>query len=254
MIFRTILGSILLTMAHVAISAQTLHFASEATYPPFESMDQQGHIIGFDIDIANALCAQMHAECHFSNQPWNSLIPSLKLGKFDAVISSMAITDERKHQVSFTDPYYLNSASFVAAVNHTLQLTPSGLQNKIVGVQEGTVLEQYLRQAYGQGVKIKTYPSIRDAFLDLQSGRVNTVFADTPIIQAWVNKQPAHTFAMIGQPISGGALFQEGFGIAVRKDNTALVKQLNQALAVIKADGTYDKIYEQYFGKPTQQQ
>jgi arginine transport system substrate-binding protein len=232
-----------------AFSDQTIRFAMEATYPPFEYMNPKGEILGFDVDVAKALCNQIQAQCQFSNQPWNSLIPSLKLGKFDALISSIAITPEREKQVSFTAPYYINSAVFVSPLAENLQISKAGLQGKSIGVQEGTVLEQYINQTFGNGVIVKTYPSILDAFLDLQSGRVNAVFTDTPIAKDWLAKQPTKNFVEAGQPIEGGSLFQEGFGIAVRKGNQQLLNQLNQALAAIKQNGTYDKIYQQYFEK-----
>src|SRR5690606_17599012 len=103
-----------LFMLSSSIFAQTIKFAMEATYPPFEYVDASGNIKGFDVDIANALCQQLKAQCEFSNQPFNSLIPSLQLGKFDAIISALGITTERAKQVSFTNPYYQPSGSFVA--------------------------------------------------------------------------------------------------------------------------------------------
>ncbi len=226
---------------------KTLTFATEATYPPFEFVDNSGKIQGFDIDIAKALCSEMKTQCTFVNQPWDSLIPSLKLGKFDAVIGAMQITEARKKVVDFTNPYYTPTASFVAKNNSTLSITADGLKGKTIGVQGGTTMEQYLQGVYGNAITVKSYASIQDAFLDLTSGRVDAVFGDTPIIVDWLKKHGDTQFKLVGQTISDSHYFGIGDGIAIRKGNSELLNALNKALSDIKANGTYDKIIQQYF-------
>jgi len=233
----------ILTQVSFADAITSIHFATEATYPPFEYVDSSGTIKGFDIEIAQALCQAMKASCTFSNQAFNSLIPSLLLGKFDAIISALGITKERQQQVAFTNPYYQPSGSFVASIakKYTLQ----DLDGKTIGVQAGTTYEKYLRDTYDDRITIKTYTSIQDAFLDLQSERIDMVLADTPIIQAWVKQDKQ--FGMIDKPIVNANYFGAGYGIAVRPDNTSLLQGLNKALADIKANGMYDKIEKKYF-------
>jgi arginine transport system substrate-binding protein len=226
---------------------KTITFATEATYPPYEYVDNSGKIQGFDIDIAKALCAEMKVQCTFINQPWDSLIPSLKLGKFDAIVSAMQITEARKKVVDFTDPYYTPTASFVAKNTSDISITPEGIKGKIIGVQGGTTMEQYLQGTYGNSITIKSYASIQDAFLDLTSGRVNAVFGDTPIILDWLKKHGENQFKTVGQSVSDTHYFGIGDGIAIRKDNSDLLNALNKALSEIKANGTYDKIIQRYF-------
>lgn len=226
---------------------KTIRFATEATYPPFEFIDESGQIKGFDIDIANALCKKMNVQCTFSNQSFSSLIPSLKIGKFDALISALGITAERETQVEFTHAYYEPSGSFIAAIPKHYAF--SDILGKVVGVQQSSTFEIYLKGKYGSKVTTKTYASMQDAFLDLISGRVDMVFADTPIAQTWVKQNDnGKQFAIIEKPIINPSYFGKGYGIAVRKEDTALLKAFNKALADIKADGTYHKISQHYFG------
>lgn len=229
---------------------QTINFATEATYPPFEYVDPNGKIQGYDIDLANALCQQMHVQCTFTNQPWDSLVPSLKLGKFDALISALAITDTRKQQVDFTDPYLSTTAIFVAPVASHLSISPGNLKDKTIGVQGGTTFEQYLMAEYPDIIKIKTYNSIQDAFLDLASGRVDAVLGDTPSIVDWLHKHDtAEKYEQVGEPVINPKFFGIGYAIAVQKGNKELVDAFNAALNEIKLNGTYQKINEKFFAE-----
>jgi arginine transport system substrate-binding protein len=225
---------------------KTIRFATEATYPPFEFIDASGKIKGFDIDIANALCKKLNAQCTFSHQSFNSLIPSLNIGKFDALISALGITAERQKQVAFTHPYYEPSGSFIAAKSKNYAL--SDIPSKIVGVQQSSTFETYIRDKYAGKVTMKTYASIQDAFLDLVSGRLDIVLADTPIALAWFKQDKnGINYSIIDKPIVDPTYFGAGYGIAVRKDEQALLNALNKALAEIKADGTYATIAKTYF-------
>ncbi len=228
-------------------NAAPVSFATDATYPPFESVDASGQLQGFDIDVIKALCEKMQAQCTFVNQPWDSLIPALQANKFDAMFGAMNITAEREKQVDFTVPYYFNSASLVASKAKKLTLDVNSLHGKTIGVLAGATFLQYLQEKYGTAVKVNTYASEQTAFLDLTSGRIDAVMGDTPLVKTWL-KQHNDDYAIVGQPINDAKYFGQGYGIAVRKGNTQLVDQLNQAIKAIKDDGTYKKIEEQYFG------
>ncbi len=229
---------------------QTIKFAMEATYPPFESVSAEGNLVGFDIDIANSICHKMNAVCIFINSPWESLIPGLKLGKFDAIISALMITPEREKQVAFSQSYYVSTASFVAAKTQSFAPLPAGLAGKRVGVQGGTAMENYMRGYYkNSAITVKTYASISDAFLDLKSGRIDAVLADTSIAKNWLAKLAKPDYEIVGPPISDTTYFGQGLGIAVNKKNTALLEEINQSLTAIKADGTYQRLVTKYFGQ-----
>lgn len=227
---------------------KVIHFATEATYPPFEYVDASGQIKGFDIDVAKEVCKRSGVQCTFSNQPWDSLIPGLKLGKFDALISAMAITDVRKKQVDFTNPYLESTAIFIAPKNSHLTLDPSSLKNKTIGVQGGTTFAQYLKAHYGNQVKIKEYTGIQDVLLDLHSGRVDGVIGDTPVLLQWLNVKDNQGFAQVGNVIQSPEFFGSGYGIAVQKDNTELLTAFNNALTQMKQEGMLKKESEQFFG------
>lgn len=229
-----------------------IHFAMEATYPPFESMDANGQIEGFDVDLAKAICVAINAECTFSNQPFSSLIPSIEIGKYDAVISSMSVTDERKKQVNFTESYYEPSGAFVAPMSEKASL--NAITGKIIGVQQGSTYESYLKDKYPDGrVNIKKYASVQDAFLDLIAGRVDMVLADTPIVTHWLMKvDHGDEYAIVDKPIIDHAYFGTGYAIAVNKNNADLLELLNRGLAQVKKDGTLAKLIKTYFGNMKQ--
>jgi len=232
-----------------AAETKPLLLATEASYPPFESINSQGQMVGFDIDILNAVCAHINASCRFVNQPWDSLIPGLELGKFDVIFGAMNITEERQKRVDFTKPYYVNTGTFVAAKSAHLSLNPNDLKGKTIGVQSATTYNYYAQARYGNTARVNTYPSIQDAFLDLQAGRVDLVFGDTPIMLQWLHSGVnADSYTAVGQPITDAKFFGAGDGFAVKKGNTDLLHQLDQGLNAIKADGAYKKIQLKYFG------
>jgi arginine transport system substrate-binding protein len=232
-----------------SVLAQTIKFGTEATYPPFESMSPAGQIQGFDIDMANAICAELKAKCVFANQPFDGLIPSLSIGKFDALIAALNITDARAKVVDFTIPYYASTASFVAAKNVNFDTTPGKMKNKIIGVQQGTTLQTYLKKIYGKDVTVKTYASEESAFLDLAAGRLDAVMGDTPLVINWLHQHGKNQFHIVGAAVNDPAYFGSGYGIAVKKGNTVLLNQLNSAIRVLEKNGTTKKIANHYFSE-----
>jgi len=232
----------LLASAFSATAADKISFASSATYPPFESLDANNQIVGFDIDLAKALCKQMQAECTFTNQAFDSLIPALKFKKYDAVISGMDITPERSKQVAFSAPYYANSAVVIAKKGAFSAFDQ--LKGKRIGMENGTTHQKYLQDKHPE-VKTVAYDSYQNAIIDLKNGRLDGVFGDTAVVNEWLKTNPQLGTAT--DKVTDPQYFGTGLGIAVRPDNIALLKKLNDALEAIKADGTYQKINDQWF-------
>ncbi len=226
--------------------AETIRFGMEATYPPFEYFDDNNQLTGFDVELARALCAELKATCEFNNQPFDSLIPSLRFRRFDAIISGMDITPARREQVAFSDPYYENSAVFLARKNSNLS-DQSSLIGKTVGVQNGSTHQAYLiKELEKKGVKSRSYDNIHNALLDMSNGRVHAVFADTAVANEWLAGHGKGEFEPVGEKVKDPNYFGIGMGIATRLDNP-LVEKLNGALAAVKANGIYQTLYTKYF-------
>ncbi|HMT03232.1 MAG TPA: transporter substrate-binding domain-containing protein [Burkholderiales bacterium] len=228
---------------------KVITFATEATYPPFETVAPSGELQGFDIDIANSICEKLKAKCVFLNQPFDSLIVNLQIGKFDAIIAAMSITPDRQKVVNFTNPYYINSLSFIARKDINFDITPGKFKNKTVGVQQGTTFANYLNKVYGKNINVKTYVSTEMAFLDLANGRIDTVMGDTPLLKVWMQDHGNDQYHFIGNPITDSKLLGVGNGIAVNKNNKQLLNSFNKAIEQIRKDGTMKKIENKYFAR-----
>lgn len=239
---KLLLATLLATSA--ITNAQTITFAMEPSYPPFELTNEKGEIIGFDVDIANAICKEIQATCHFKSQSFDSLIPSLIKGRggFDAAISAIDITEARAKQVDFSDAYYESSASFIAVKDKITDLA----QAKKVGVQNGTTYQQYVN-AEAKQYAASSYASLQDAILDLKNGRIDIIFGDTDVLRDMFSKNPE--LAFIGEKVTDKRYFNNGLGIAVKKSNKALVESLNKGIAAIKQNGEYQKIYDKWMTK-----
>lgn len=243
MLKKCLITFTLLTSVASFAAQQAITFALEASYPPFEFVNKQNQIVGFDIDIANALCQKMSVSCQFSNQAFDSLIPGLRFHRFDAVISGMDITPARSEQVDFSQPYYnQNSAQFVVLKGNIS--TVAQLKGQNVGMQNGSTHQRYL-QAKHPEIHGLPYDSYQTALLDLKNGRLAAVLGDTAVINDWLKKEPQLT--PLDGPVTDKDYYGAGLGIAVRKNNSALLKQINQALSDIKQDGTYQQIYQKWF-------
>ncbi len=237
---KTLLTAILLG-ASVAASAQELTFAMEPSYPPFETTNEKGEIIGFDVDLANAICKEIQATCKFKGEAFDALIPNLKAKRFDASISAIDITDARAKQVLFSDAYYDSTASYV-----TLKGKATLESAKNVGVQNGTTFQQYTVAETKQYIT-KAYASLQSAILDLKSGRIDMIFGDTAVLADMISKEPEMQF--VGEKVANKKYFGNGLGIAMHKSNKELAEQLNKGLAAIKANGEYQKIYDKWMTK-----
>ncbi|TIS58108.1 MAG: transporter substrate-binding domain-containing protein [Mesorhizobium sp.] len=237
-----------LVIAAGAVSAQAqekLKIGTEGAYPPFNTITPDGKVVGFDIDIADALCAQMKVECEIVTQDWDGIIPALQAKKFDAIIASMSITEERKKQVSFTNKYYTTPLSLVAPKDSDLASTePAALAGKTVGAQASTTQADYAQDVYGKaGAEAKLYPTQEEAITDLINGRLDAVISDKFVLMDWMKKASEACCKMVGD-VNGT---ETEAGIAVRLEDTALRDKLNAAIDAIVADGTYKKIQTKYF-------
>eukprot|EP00752_Nemacystus_decipiens_P000476 g476.t1 len=224
-----------------------LRIGVEGAYPPFSEKTASGELVGFDIDIANALCAEMGKECTLVEQDWDGIIPALQARKYDAIIASMSITEERQKVVDFTKKYYQTPAKFAAKKGAGLTDTPEGLAGKVIGVQRGTIHDNYISDLYTDS-EIKRYGTQDEAYLDLQAGRVDAILADSiAISDGFLNTDAGADYEFFGVDHTDPKYFGEGAGIAVRKGEDALREALNAAIEAIRANGTYEQINNKYF-------
>lgn len=237
---KLFLSAVLLGSAAMA-NAQEITFAMEPSYPPFEFTNEKGEIIGFDVDVANAICKEIQATCKFKGESFDALISNLKAKRFDAAISAMDITEARSKQVLFSDAYYDSTASYVAFKGKATLETA-----KNIGVQNGTTFQQYT-VAETKQYSPKAYTSLQDAILDLKNGRIDIIFGDTAVLADMINKEPEIQF--VGEKVTNKKYFGNGLGIAMNKSNKALAESLNKGLAAIKANGEYQKIYDKWMTK-----
>lgn len=238
---KKLLLSAMLMGSAFAASAQEITFAMEPSYPPFETTNEKGEIIGFDVDVANAICKEIQATCHFKSQSFDALIPSLKAKRFDAAISAMDITEARAKQVSFSNAYYDSTASYVA-----LKGKADLASAKTIGVQNGTTFQQYTAAETKQ-YNAKSYASLQDAILDLKNGRIDIIFGDTAVLSDMISKEPEIQF--VGEKVTNKKYFGNGLGIAVNKSSKELLESLNKGLETVKANGEYQKIYDKWMTK-----
>lgn len=227
-----------------------LRMGVEGAYPPFNFVDAAGKVQGFDVDIGEALCAHLARKCEWMVVPWDGLIPALQAGKFDVLMSSMTITPERRRQILFTRPYYFSYGMMIANQGSGLAFTAEGLKGHAVGVQAATTHEAWLRDRFGAAIELHGYPSSDDMFLDFQNGRLDAVFAEAPAMVPWMEANGGvGAYEQIGGNVTDPRLGTE-IGIAVRKDDTRLVGELNDALDTIIAESTFANIAKRYFSFP----
>ncbi len=224
----------------------------EGAYPPFSSMTSDGKLVGFDIDIARALCDQMNAKCTLVAQDWDGIIPALLARKYDAIIASMSITPERKKKIAFSEKYYNSPAMFAAkkgkVASFTRQGTGFAIRGKLVGVQRETIFDKYLTDNFDGIVTIKRYGSQDDVYLDMLSGRLDMMMADSiAMTDGFLNKKDGKGYEIVGPSFSDPKWFGDGAGVGIRKRDKDLVMKFNKAIMDIRANGTYKRINDKYF-------
>ena len=223
--------------------ADKIRIATEGAYPPFNMKNTKGELVGFDVDIARALCDQMKADCEIVSQDWDGIIPGLLAKKYDAIIASMSITEERKKKVAFSEPYYSNYLRFISKKNSGLTISKAGLKGKSLGAQRATISAQYLEDNYRKTSKVKVYDTQEAAFLDLKAGRLDAVLVDAYPGYDWLIKEENSGYDHVGDTID----INDKIGIAVRKSDQDLADKFNQAIKDLRANGTYQRINANYF-------
>ncbi len=248
--FVTAIAAAAIAVAAGSLSVQAgekLRIGVEGAYPPFSWKEADGSLKGFDIEIADALCAKMGKECELVEQDWDGIIPALLAKKYDAIVASMSITEERKKRVDFTGKYYNTPAKFVAPENAAFDATPDGMAGKTVGLQRGTIHQCYMEKMFPQ-TELKLYGTQEEVFLDLASGRIDAQISDSvQALEGFLSQDAGKGYAFLGGDQYDLECHGEGAGIAVRKGEDELREAFNAAIKAIREDGTYAKINAKYF-------
>ncbi|MGB7204996.1 MAG: ABC transporter substrate-binding protein [Anderseniella sp.] len=241
------LAAAMMTGSALAADWSKIRVGTEGAYKPFNYTDANGELQGFDVDIAKALCEEMKAECSYVAQDWDGIIPALLAKKYDVIIASMSITEERKKKVAFTEKYYNTPARFVSKKDSGISDTSAaGLKGKTVGAQSSTTHATFLEDNYKDST-VKLYATQDEANADLAAGRLDAVLADSVVILDWLNSDAGACCHHIGENYTDAKWFGDGAGMAVRQEDTELVEKLNAALAAILANGKYKEINDKYF-------
>jgi arginine/ornithine transport system substrate-binding protein len=222
---------------------ENVRLAVDVPYQPFEYKAADGTLTGFEIELGNAVCAQAKVNCEWVIQSWDGIIPGLLARKYDAIFSSMSINEERKQKVAFSQPYYNTPTGFF--VKDGSVINPANLESikgKKIGVQRGTIQDDYATEHYGKIADIKRYTTGDELAQDLtDTQRLDMVVVDFPVGVETISIKPG--FGAVGNTVQLGF----GVGVAIRKRDKDLVELFNKALAEVKANGTYDTIMKKYF-------
>ncbi len=219
---------------------------TDAAYAPFESQNEKGEIVGFDIEVVQAAAKKAGIEVKFVNTPWEGIFNALGQGDRDMVVSAVTITEERKATMDFSTPYF--DAQQLIAVKESSKVAKfADLKKLKVGVQTGTTGDEAVTKLLGKtSTNIKRFESTPLALKELESGGVDAVVADNGVVIHYVANNPGGKF----KTVADKEFVPEQYGIALKKGNTELLEKINKGLADIKADGTYDQIFSKYFGAP----
>ncbi|MBZ3695918.1 transporter substrate-binding domain-containing protein [Phyllobacterium calauticae] len=245
--YKVLLATALLSFSITSAMAEQriLKIGTDGLYPPFSVVDNAGKVTGLDIEIGNAICAKLGAKCQWTAQDFEGLIPAVQNGRYDMVIASHSITDERKKAVDMIK-YYNNSASFLVPKNSDgSDLSPAAFAGKSVGAQTATVHASYLEKNFS-GSTLKFYPSQIEAYADLSAGRIDAVMGDTPTLYTWVQGEGKDCCKISEAKISDPSI-GDGAGIVVKKDNEPLHSEVQKAVDLMWSNGEFDALWAQYF-------
>ena len=243
-VFRT-LTSLVVVFAAMTLTAfaapKSIKVATDATWPPMEMVDANKQIVGYDIDFLNAVAKEAGVVVEFKNTAWDGIFAGLDSGQYDAIISSVTITDERKAKYDFTDAYTSIGQILVVPKTDKTSKTIADLKGKKVGSQIGTTGAMEVKKV--AGVESKTYDEIGLAFEDMAAGRIAGVVCDEPVAAhfALQKKEYKEKFKIVGK-----AFTKEGYGIVVKKGNKELVALLNKGIKAVKTKKLDTKIHTKW--------
>jgi polar amino acid transport system substrate-binding protein len=226
----------------------TIRFLTEDDYPPFNFKGPGGQPVGFNVDLARAICVELGVTCTIQVRRFNTLLEALQENRGDAVVASIAVTPQNRAKADFTDRYYRTPARFISRKEVLLdQITPESIAGRRVGVVTGSAHEAYLRDFFPETL-IRSYPNIETAFAALKRAETELMFGDGVTLAFWLGGTGSGDCCLFrGGPFTESRYFGEGVGIAVKKGNENLRRALDYALFKLWEKGTYTDLYLRYF-------
>ncbi|MBV8594094.1 MAG: transporter substrate-binding domain-containing protein [Caulobacteraceae bacterium] len=265
----TLAAGLAFAQGAVAKDWKTVVIGMEGAYEPWNLTDSRGKIVGFEVDLAMDLCKRAGLECKVIAQDWDGMIPGLKAGKFDVIMDGMSITDERRKEIDFSNPYAVSPGAFLgpkdspltkaldagklvdldkdpAAGEAAIKGVQAALKGKTLGVQVSTTHSNFASQYLKDIATVKEYKTTDDRDLDLKSGRIDASLDDYPTNAATAEKPDAKDLAIVGPKFIGG-VFGVGEGMGIRKSDADLTAKFDKALAEAISDGTVKSLSEKWF-------
>lgn len=218
--------------------------ATDNGFVPFEFVDEQtGELVGFDIDLIKAVAEEAGLELELNAMEFDGIIAGVRTGRYDIGIAGITITDERDKMIDFSDPYYDAGLLLTVRADNEAIISEADLAGKKVGTRAGSTSERYLKENHPDA-DVVAFPGIIEAYLDLEAGRVDAVLYDAPNVRYYVRRDTSTDLKTVG-----GILRGEQYGMAF-PEGSPMVETVNQALKILRENGTYDRIYAKWFGEP----
>ena len=262
------LGLLISLFLTISANADKIRIGTEGAYPPWNSKDASGKLIGFEVELAWALCRYIGQQCEIVEQDWDGMIPALIMRKFDAIMAGMSITAERQKAISFSQGYAdevaslavmkgsdlegidtsegINLTKKTGAVKKDLKTLTSALAGKTVCTQTATIHQNFLESGDVGKINVRTYKTQDEVNLDLTSGRCDVALAAAVAFTDYAEKS-GKPVVLVGPTFSGGA-FGNGVGVGIRKDDTELLNAFNRAIDKARKNGDISRIATKLFG------
>lgn len=246
--FATLLAGTAFAFSAFTASADVRFGIMNEAYPPFFAKDASGKWQGWEIDLMDAVCAEMKEKCSIVELSWDGLIPALQTKKFDVIWSSMSNTEERQKIIDFTDKYYNTPSKLIGAKGEKPGATAEDVKGKTIGIQVATIQSEYYKKYFAGVADEKTYQTLDEAFQDLAAGRIDYVFGDSIVLDAFVKSDAGKDCcADMGDVADDKEILGLGVSGGLRKEDTELKAKLNAAIVAVRASGKYDEITRKYF-------
>ncbi|CTQ60805.1 transporter substrate-binding domain-containing protein [Roseibium album] len=251
---KLVIAAALSAFAVLPAGAETLRIATSADYPPWESVNSSGEMLGFDLDVGNAICARIEMECEWTNQAYDGLLPALVAGQYDLIMSAISITEERKNSIDFSTAYAQAPASFGTLGESFGEISDkSGLQaaidGKAVGVQGSSIFERVVAEHFPTA-NVKTYQQADQIIADLKTGRIDAAVMEVSAWDEFGGADKDANLTMFGPLMTYAEYPQlgDGIGLGIGKGNAELKARIDDAIAELLADGTIAKASDKWFG------